>query len=197
MTNYFDNDFCQSLQPPLVLPRRGDAGYSELSKTGWCRLLRIAKDRLVQVKNRLVQVTLVDVSNVLFHRDFVQFWARCLPTWGKHVAQHGQARCPTWARLLHLGTFAARKLPICPQYVRLRLGLNGILLVHFFCDEPRVSVLPRMITHPNLPQGKGQVTLLCQRLQQINSANEHQPPPNLPRRGGTVTIAVDKRLIIR
>ena len=28
MTNYFDNDFCKSLQPPLVLPRRGDAGYS-------------------------------------------------------------------------------------------------------------------------------------------------------------------------
>ena len=63
-TSYFDNDSCQSLQPPLVLPRWGDAGYSELSKTGWCRLLRIAKDRLVQVKDRLVQVTLVDVSNV-------------------------------------------------------------------------------------------------------------------------------------
>ena len=28
MTNYFDNDFCKSLQPPLVLPHRGDAGYS-------------------------------------------------------------------------------------------------------------------------------------------------------------------------
>ena len=27
-TSYFDNDFCQSLQPPLVLPRRGDVGYS-------------------------------------------------------------------------------------------------------------------------------------------------------------------------
>ena len=27
-TSYFDNDSCQSLQPPLVLPRRGDAGYS-------------------------------------------------------------------------------------------------------------------------------------------------------------------------
>ena len=58
------------LQPPLVLPRRGDAGYSELSKTGWCRLLRIVIDWLVQVIDLLVQVTLVDVSNVLFHRDF-------------------------------------------------------------------------------------------------------------------------------
>ena len=47
-----------------------DTGYSELSKTGGYRLFRIAKDRLVQVKDRLVQVTLVDVSNVLFHRDF-------------------------------------------------------------------------------------------------------------------------------
>ena len=58
------------------------------------------------------------------------------------------------------------------------------------------SAPTRSQTHPNLPQGKERVTLLCQRLQQINSANEHQPPPSLPRRGGTVTIAVDKRLII-
>ena len=49
---YFVKDFfSQSLQPPLVLPRRGDAGYSGsvkdwlmqvtlvLSKTGWCWLL--------------------------------------------------------------------------------------------------------------------------------------------------------------
>ena len=63
MTNYFDNDFCKSLQPPLVLPRWGDVGYSELSKTGGYRLLRIVIDRLVHV-------TLVDVSNVSFHRDF-------------------------------------------------------------------------------------------------------------------------------
>ena len=27
------------LQPPLVLPHRGDAGYFELPWTGWCRLL--------------------------------------------------------------------------------------------------------------------------------------------------------------
>ena len=44
--------------------------YSELSKTGGYRLLRIAKERLVQVKDRLVHVTLVDVSNVSFHRFF-------------------------------------------------------------------------------------------------------------------------------
>ena len=36
--------FCQSLQPPLVLPRRGEAGYSDLSKTGGYRLLRFVKD---------------------------------------------------------------------------------------------------------------------------------------------------------
>ena len=28
---------------------------------------------------------------------FVLFWASTLPTWGKHVTQHGQARCPKWA----------------------------------------------------------------------------------------------------
>ena len=101
--------FHQSLQPPLVLPRWGDVGYSELSKTGWYRLLRIAKDRLVQVKDRLVQVTLVDVSNVSFHRDFCAVL-------GTVLAHLGQARYPTWASTLpHLGTFAARKLPICPQ----------------------------------------------------------------------------------
>ena len=50
--------------------RQFGSGYSELSKTGGFRLFRIAKDRLVQVKDRLVHVTLVDVSNVLFHRDF-------------------------------------------------------------------------------------------------------------------------------
>ena len=31
------------LQPPLVLPRRGEAGYSVLSKTGGYRLLRFVK----------------------------------------------------------------------------------------------------------------------------------------------------------
>ncbi len=41
-----------------------------MSKTGGYRLLRIVIDRLVQVKDLLVQVTLVDVSNVSFHRDF-------------------------------------------------------------------------------------------------------------------------------
>ena len=83
-----------------------------------------------------------------------------VPFWGTVLAHLGQARYPTWASTLpHLGTFAARMLPICPQYGRLRLGLNGILLVLVFCDEPRVSVPPRMITHPNLPKGKGQVTL--------------------------------------
>ena len=35
----------------------------------------------------------------------------------------------------------------------------------------------RSQTHPNLPQGKGQVTL------PMISANEHQPPLVLPRRG--------------
>ena len=161
MTNYFDNDFCKSLQPPLVLPRWGDAGYSvyrrsvdaksicpsptgearwglklesgsyisrkitltmipanhfsplsfspegemqvtpncqrlvdtgysELLKTGWCRL-----------RTGWYMLLLLMCQTFYFIGIFVQFWARCLPTWGKHVAQHGQARCPTWARLLH------------------------------------------------------------------------------------------------
>ena len=78
------------LQPPLVLPRWGDAGYSELSKTGWFRL-----------KTCWCWLLLLMCQTFHFIGIFVQFWARCLPTWGKHVAQHGKARCPTWARLLH------------------------------------------------------------------------------------------------
>ena len=93
------------------------------------------------------------------------FGARCLPTWGKHVTQHGQARYPTWASTLpnmgkhvtqhgqaryptwastlpHLGTFAARMLPICPQYGRLRLGLSRILLVLVFATNQDYLSLP-------------------------------------------------------
>ena len=129
MKSYSDNDSCQSLQPPLVLPRRithpnlpqgkeqvtlpmnfsplsfspegemqvspncqrlVDISYSELSKIGWFRL-------------RTCWCWLLLLMCQAFHfiGIFVQFWARCLPTWGKHVALHGQARCPTWARLLH------------------------------------------------------------------------------------------------
>ena len=46
-----------------------------------------------------------------------------VPFSGTVLAHLGQARYPTWASTLpHLGTFAARMLPICPQYGRLRLG---------------------------------------------------------------------------
>ena len=64
-----------------------------MSKTGGYRLLRIVIDRLVQVKDLLVQVTLVDVSNVSFHRDFCAVL-------GTVLAHLGQARCPTWASTL-------------------------------------------------------------------------------------------------
>ena len=67
-----------------------DTGYSELLKTGWCRL-----------RTGWYRLLLLMCQTFHFIGIFVQFWARCLPTWGKHVAQHGQARCPTWARLLH------------------------------------------------------------------------------------------------
>ena len=75
--------FCHWPQPPLVLPRWGDVGYSELSWTGWCWLLLLIS------------------QTFHFIGIFVQFGASSVPTWGKHVTQHGQARCPTWARLLH------------------------------------------------------------------------------------------------
>ena len=67
-----------------------DISYSELSKIGWFRL-------------RTCWCWLLLLMCQAFHfiGIFVQFWASSVPTWGKHVAQHGKARCPTWARLLH------------------------------------------------------------------------------------------------
>ena len=47
---------------------------------------------------------------------------------------------------------------------------------------PRRITHPNLQTHPDLPKGKEQVTI------PIISANELQPPPSLPRRGGTDTI---------
>ena len=35
-----------------------------------------------------------------YREVFSHFGATCLPTWGKHVTQHGQARCPTWAHFV-------------------------------------------------------------------------------------------------
>ena len=51
-----------------------------------------------------------------------------------------------------------------------------------YCHQPPPSrriTHPNLQTHPDLPKGKEQVTI------PIISANELQPPPSLPRRGGT------------
>ena len=43
------------------------------------------------------------VTHPLLSTPFLsRFWASTLPKWGKHVAQQGQARCPTWAHSLLL-----------------------------------------------------------------------------------------------
>ena len=66
-----------------------------------------------------------------------------VPFSGTVLAHLGQARYPTWASTLpHFGTFAARKLPICPRYGRLRLGLSRILLVHLFATNQDYLSLP-------------------------------------------------------
>ena len=66
-----------------------------------------------------------------------------LPIRGKQRAHFGQARCPTWASTLpHLGMVAARMLPICPRYGKLRLGLSRILLVHLFETNQDYLSLP-------------------------------------------------------
>ena len=78
-----------------------------------------------------------------------------VPFWGTVLAQHGQARYPTWASTLpHLGTFAARMLPICPQYGRLRLGFLKKTEFHLSscCFRRTKSICPS-------PEGEGQI--LC------------------------------------
>ena len=64
---------------------------------------------------------------------------------GKHVTPLGHVCCTDVAHLSPISQtpFGLKRNPACPC----------------FCDEPRLSVPPRMITHPNLPKGKGQVTL--------------------------------------
>ena len=79
-----------------------------------------------------------------------------VPFWGTVLAQHGQARYPTWASTLpHLGTFAARMLPICPQYGRLRLGFLKKTEFHLSscCFRRTKSICPS-------PVGEGQLLLL-------------------------------------
>ena len=61
-----------------------------------------------------------------FQSRFVHFCARCLPKWGKHVAQHGQARCPTWAHFLFISCpksslFHDRVLHILLSWIRTRV----------------------------------------------------------------------------
>ena len=78
-----------------------------------------------------------------------------VPFWGTVLAHLGQARYPTWASTLpHLGTFAARMLPICPQYGRLRLGFLKKTEFHLSscCFRRTMSICPS-------PDGEGQI--LC------------------------------------
>ena len=75
-----------------------------------------------------------------------------VPFWGTVLAQHGQARYPTWASTLpHLGTFAARMLPICPQYGRLRLGFLKKTEFHLSscCFRRTKSICPSPYDNPS------------------------------------------------
>ena len=81
-----------------------------------------------------------------------------VPFWGTVLAHLGQARYPTWASTLpHLGTFASRMLPICPQYGRLRSG---------FLKKTELYSATEF-------------------------SQSFQPPPSLPRRGGTDTLLLN------
>ena len=77
-----------------------------------------------------------------------------VPFWGTVLAHLGQARYPTWASTLpHLGTFAARMLPICPQYGRLRLGFLKKTEFHLSscCFRRTKSICPSPYDNPSYP----------------------------------------------
>ena len=66
--------------------------------------------------------------------------------------------------------------------------------VTLFCQrliQPIITAPSRSQTHPDLPKGKEQVTL------HLDFSQSHQPPPSLPRRGGTDTLITDNPLIIK
>ena len=65
---------------------------------------------------------------------------------------------------------------------------SEVLMMLLTKEKGSAGALPSLAkNHHSLPKGKEQVT----------PAKCHQPPPSHPCRGGTVTITIDKRLIIR
>ena len=94
--------------------------------------------------------------------------ASSVPKWGKHVTQHGQARCPSWADFV----LSDRIINCCPSPIG--WGHNDITewqmgLGCFICDPYALGY--------NLTFPKGSNRLLCLWL---------QPPLVLPRRGDAV-----------
>ena len=75
-----------------------------------------------------------------------------LPIRGKHVAQHGQARYPTWAWLLH----GCR--PLVPDMAKIRLGLNRIRFVFLFETKLSTPIPPRkeVLQHLQIQLNPGQ-----------------------------------------
>ena len=69
---------------------------------------------------------------------FSHFGATCLPTWGKHVTQQGQARCPTWAH------FAVRFLPNIFNFEKEQYGVKNrwsYTMKLSYSDEIRMPLL--------------------------------------------------------
>ena len=119
---------------------------------------------------------LLYVSLQAFHIILLyHFRARCLPTWGKHVTQHGQACCPSWADFV----LSDRIINCCPSTIG--WGYSDITewqmgLGCFICNPYALGY--------NLTFPKGSNRLLCLWL---------QPPLVLPRRGdaGYSVSAID------
>ena len=100
-----------------------------------------------------------------------------VPFWGTVLAQHGQARYPTWASTLpHLGTFAARMLPICPQYGRLRLGFLKKTEFHLSscCFRRTKSICPSPYDNPSYPSQREGTSYSA-----TDYSQSYQPSPSL------------------
>ena len=76
-------------------------------------------------------VILISFSSESFHDTFGRFW-------GTHVAQHGQARCPTWASTLpnmgkHVAPSGQISFPVCAQKCITNRALDGVCVFMTDC----------------------------------------------------------------
>ena len=131
MTNYSVYDFSQSFQPPLVLPRWGDAGYSGSVKALW------------------IQVTFV-IDKLLIIRQPDDRWYLSLPNGGGSVGAKTNIRSNLF---LPLGKVRMGKKPPIPlehiiiictfAVIPLPCNISSYCVARGFCVYTRPCLAPQ------------------------------------------------------